>query len=70
MKRKITEWYMEGQRKLMAWKEGFLRDETGAIHMVEIILVLVIVIAVATIFKTQLLIAVELIMKKLTEFIG
>ncbi len=70
MKRKMTELYCKGQRKLMDVKERFLREEKGASHLVEIVVVIVIVIAVATIFRTQLTSAMTTIMGKLTEFIG
>ncbi|MCI8489789.1 MAG: hypothetical protein HFJ04_06015 [Lachnospiraceae bacterium] len=70
MRKQMTELYLKGQLKLLEWKDRFLQEETGASHMVEIIVVIVIVIAVATVFRTQLLAAMTTIMDKLTEFIG
>ena len=70
MRKKLTELYRKGQCKWNGWRERFLQEETGASHMVEIIVVIVIVIAVAAVFRTQLLAAVTAIMDRLTEFIG
>lgn len=70
MKKKMMELYAKGQMKLADWKERFLHEETGASHLVEIIVVIVIVIAVATIFQAQLTSAMTTIMNKLTTFIG
>lgn len=70
MRRKMTELYVKGQMKLADLIERFLHEETGASHLVEIIVVIVIVIAVATIFQEQLKAAMTTIMGKLTTFIG
>ena len=70
MRSKITGLYLKGQMKLMDWKEHFLKEEKGASHMVEIVVVIVIVIGVATIFRTALMEAMTTIMEKLTDFIG
>lgn len=69
MKRKMTELYCKGQRKLMDVKERFLREEKGASHMVEIVVVIVIVIAVAAVFNKAIGDAVKEIMDRLTTFV-
>lgn len=70
MKRKMTEWYIKGQIKMRGLKERFLQEEKGASHLVEIVVVVLIVIAVATIFRDQLTDAMTQAMGKLTSFTG
>lgn len=53
----------------MGMMEEFLKDEEGDTNMVSMIVLIVIVIALATIFKNQLAKAIELVFEKLTDFI-
>lgn len=48
----------------------FLKEEKGASTIVEIIVVIVIILAVAVIFREQLVKIVENVMKQLTDFTG
>ncbi|MGI6012483.1 MAG: Flp1 family type IVb pilin [Ruminococcus sp.] len=50
--------------------EKFLKDETGDSNMVAVIVLIVIILAVAAIFREQLLGAVNSVFGNLTEFIG
>jgi hypothetical protein len=56
------------------WKDKFItkfaEDEEGDSNMVAVIVLIVIIIAVAGVFRTSLMEAVTKIMEKLTEFIG
>lgn len=56
------------------WKDKFItkfaEDEAGDSNMVAVIVLIVIIIAVAGIFRTSLMEAVTKIMEKLMEFIG
>ncbi len=70
MKNKAMYWYLRGKMECRNALEKFLSDETGASNMVEIIVVIVIILAVAGVFRTQLTGAVNAIFTKLTEFIG
>ena len=54
----------------MGMMEDFLKDEEGDSNLVSIIVVIVIVITVAGIFRDKLMEAVDAIFNKLTEFIG
>lgn len=54
----------------MGMMEDFLKDEEGDTNMVSMIVLIVIVIALATIFKEQLQLAIEAVFGKLTEFIN
>lgn len=50
--------------------EKFLTDEEGDSNMVAVIVLIVIILAVAVIFRQYLLEAVDAVFGKLTEFIG
>lgn len=52
------------------WLESFIKDEEGDSNMVAVIVLIVIILAVAAIFRTQLLAAVNSVFEQLTEFIG
>lgn len=56
----------------LRWKvlEGLINDEEGDSNLVAVIVLIVIILAVAAIFRTQLLNAVNSVFEKLTEFIG
>ncbi|MEH2945902.1 Flp1 family type IVb pilin [Sporofaciens sp. JLR.KK001] len=56
----------------LRWKvlEGLINDEEGDSNLVAVIVLIVIILAVAAIFRTQLLDAVNSVFEKLTEFIG
>ena len=56
----------------LRWKvlEGLINDEEGDSNLVAVIVLIVIILAVAGIFRTQLLNAVNSVFEKLTEFIG
>ena len=70
MKNKAMYWYLRGKMECRNALENFMADETGASHMVEIIVVIVIVIAVAGLFWTQLEGSVGKIFESLNKFIG
>ena len=53
-----------------AVEKKFLRDERGDSNMVAVIVLIVIIIAVATIFNQQLVKAVNTVMDRFTEFVG
>lgn len=50
--------------------KNFLKEEKGASDIVAIILIIVVVIAVAGIFRRELITAVTQVFEKLLEFIG
>lgn len=52
------------------WLESFIEDEEGDSNMVAVIVLIVIILAVASIFREQLLTAVNSVFDQLTEFIG
>lgn len=70
MKRKLMELQVRGRIFLQEKMEKFLSEEKGASHMIEIIVVAVVVIGVATVFKTELGKAIVEIFKKVTTFIN
>lgn len=51
-------------------REKFLCDEEGDSNMVAVIVLIVIILAVAAIFRTQLINAVNAVFENLMEFIG
>ena len=55
---------------LMNWVEDFLTDEEGDSNLVSRIVLIVIVLAAAAIFRKQLILAVETIMENLMGFIN
>lgn len=73
MKGKMREWLVKGKVRQMKAAEAvkeFASGEKGASHLVEIIVVIVIVIAIAGVFHEQLEKAVEAIFTNLTGFIN
>ena len=56
----------------LRWKvlEGLINDEEGDSNLVAVIVLIVIILAVAGIFRTPFLGAVNSVFDKLTEFIG
>lgn len=48
----------------------FFKSERGDSNMVAIIVIIVIILAVAVIFRQNIVKAVETIMKRLTDFVG
>lgn len=60
---------MQAQRNLRGKMEELL-SERGDTNFVSIILIMVIVIAIAGIFRTQLMSAVQAVFGQLTDFIG
>lgn len=55
---------------VMNWVEDFLTDEEGDSNLVSIIVLIVIILAVAAIFREQLISAVTAVFENLMEFIG
>lgn len=70
MKNKAMYWYLRGKMECRNALERFMTDETGESNLVSIMVVIVIVIAVAGVFRTQLMAAVNKVFEKLTSFIG
>lgn len=60
---------LQAQRNLRGKMEELL-SERGDTNFVSIILIMVIVIAIAGIFRTQLMSAVQAVFGQLTDFIG
>lgn len=69
MRQKLDNLYWRMRFRFMGMMEEFLKDEEGDTNMVSMIVLIVIVIALATIFKNQLAKAIELVFEKLTDFI-
>ncbi len=70
MRQKLDNLYWRMRFRFMGMMEDFLKDEEGDTNMVSMIVLIVIVIALATIFKEQLQLAIEAVFGKLTEFIN
>ncbi len=70
MKNKAMYWYLRGKMRCTDALERFLAEERGDSNLVSIMVVIVIVLAVAGVFRTQLMSAVNTIFARLTEFIG
>lgn len=70
MRQKLDNLYWRMRFRFMGMLEEFLKDEEGDSNLVSIIVVIVIVITVAGIFRDKLMEAVDAIFNKLTEFIG
>lgn len=68
MKRKLMETYVKGRTELLKAVEQFLHEEKGASHLVDIIVVIVITIGIAAIFRTQLTAFVNQVMEDLLNF--
>lgn len=67
MKKKLDNMYWKWQFNMM---ENALKDERGASDMVTVIVLIVIILAVAAIFREQLMSIVTNVLGKLTEFVG
>ena len=70
MRQKLDNLYWRMRFRFMGMLEEFLKDEEGDTNMVSMIVLIVIVIALATIFKNQLAKAIEAVFGKLTDFIN
>lgn len=57
-------------KMIFEFKEDFLYDEEGDSNMVAVIVLIVIILAVAAIFRESLIDAVNSVFDQLTEFIG
>lgn len=57
-------------KMIFKFKEDFLYDEEGDSNMVAVIVLIVIILAVAAIFRESLIDAVNSVFDQLTEFIG
>lgn len=55
---------------VMNWVEDFLTDEEGDSNLVSVIVLIVIVLAAAAIFRDKIMEAVEKIMDKFIEFVN
>ncbi len=64
----IDEKMIEAQVKLAKMAEGFLSEERGDTNFVSIMIIIVIVLAVAAIFRTQLIAIVTNVMQQVTDF--
>lgn len=62
--------YWRVKFRLVNWVEDFLTDEEGDTNMVSMIVLIVIVIALAAIFKDGLEKAIRAVFDKLTDFIN
>lgn len=58
------------QTKMRNFAEDFKKEERGASDMVAVLLIILIVVAVATIFRKQLTNLVNLVFNKVNEFTG
>lgn len=70
MRQKLDNLYWRMRFRFMGMLEEFLKDEEGDTNMVSMIVLIVIVIALATIFKDQLEGAIKAVFGKLTDFIN
>lgn len=64
----IDEKMIEAQVKLAKMAEGFLSEERGDTNFVSIMIIIVIVLAVAAIFRDQLISVVNNVMDQLIDF--
>lgn len=65
---------MKSKMEELLWKayfgvQNFIKDEEGDSNMVAVIVLIVIILAVATVFRRNLEGAVDLIMGKFTDFV-
>lgn len=65
---------MKSKMDELLWKayfgvQNFIKDEEGDSNMVAVIVLIVIILAVATVFRRNLEEAVDLIMGKFTDFV-
>lgn len=70
MREKLMAGYIRRKIACMEALRNFGKEEKGASDIVAILLVIVILIAVAAIFREQLKLAVETAFSKLMEFLG
>lgn len=70
MERKLDNLYWRMRFGLIGMLEDFLMDEEGDSNMVSVIVLIVIILAVAAIFREQLQEAVTAVFDNLMEFIG
>lgn len=70
MKEKLMKCYLRGQIAAANKLRKFMSEERGASDIVAVIALIVIIIAVATIFSGRLTTAVGDVFDKLTTFIG
>lgn len=62
--------YWRAKFGLTNWMEDFLTNEEGDSNMVSIIVLIVIILAVAAIFRERLIAAVQAVFGNLMDFIG
>lgn len=53
--------------KLLNAKENFLRDETGAVDIVAIVILIGVAVALAALFKTQITTLLTTLLEKITK---
>lgn len=70
MREKLIAGYLRRKLACMEALENFGQEEKGASDIVAILLVIVILIAVAAVFRTQLLAAVNGVFENLMEALG
>ena len=70
MRERIIAGYLRRRRACERALEDFAKEEKGASDIVAIMLVIVILIAVAAVFRTQLLAAVTGVFEQLMEALG
>lgn len=70
MKKHVTDKLMMAQFKMKRMVREFLTSERGDTNFVSIMLIIVIVIALATIFKEKLAEIAETVFGQLTDWIG
>ena len=70
MRDKCLSFMIMMQLRMMGMLNDLKKEERGASDIVAIVLVMVIIIAVASIFKTQLTAAMNKVMDRLIEFVG
>lgn len=70
MLKKVKNLLFSRKVALMRAVVNFINEERGASNMVEVIILIAIVIAVAAIFRTQLIDLINSVFEQLTEFVG
>lgn len=70
MKQKLDNLYWRLKFEGMESIEEFLKDEEGDSNLVAVIVLIVIILAVAAIFREQLINAVNAVFENLMDFIG
>lgn len=69
MFRKLDMMLISAKWKMEEFMERMIHEEKGAADIVAILVVIVILIAVAGVFRTQLMELVNTVFKKVTEFV-